>query len=582
MNQNNKERLIDLFSTWGSQMLGDELNNLTKKSRKVLGTNWISLPNCSDFKIKLSELDFHLYSIGVKKRLTPKITIEAESRSKKNMNEYMEFQIRRLRKHKANPRKFWKIADWLIRNSTVFRCSAIYHVFPNWHRKLPIWWIIRVNDKANKIIDDKDTNLDFKRVYIPKSETFRPLGVPKPEWRLYLHMLSNMLYIFVEDHILPSQHGYVPGKGTLTAWKDIFERKLVDKPYIYEFDLKGFFDNIHVNKISKVLFDYNTPKAIVYRLENINRNNPKLPAETKLDEGKTIMSEQDQDDIMRGYFRWESKLYDPVREFVGANGVQILYDLMREDGIDNIFEYVQMQWALFDQYSPAKVPNQFEGVPQGAPTSPLLSILALKEFLSQQESVSYADDGIFFGDRPFEIKDDTENGIILNKEKSHWVKFEGRWLKPLKFLGLEYDGKTLRANTREGSKLELPEHLRDQLILRKRIEANLWKDIEWQLDTPYPFTWHELFTTKLIGLVQARMYSGTFNLGKLEQDFRLTYGKNSWVSYHDKKDGRMTVFNSSSFASTSLNQILRNKERKRRGLRWSCFKFASFKVYKQW
>jgi len=40
-------------------------------------------------------------------------------------------------------------------------------------------------------------------------------------------------------------------------------------------------------------------------------------------------------------------------------------------------------------------------------------------------------------------------------------------------LGLEYDGKTLRANTREGSKLELPEHLRDQLILRKRIEANL-------------------------------------------------------------------------------------------------------------
>jgi len=55
------------------------------------------------------------------------------------------------------------------------------------------------------------------------------------------------------------------------------------------------------------------------------------------------MSEQDQDDIMRGYFRWESKLYDPVREFVGANGVQILYDLMREDGIDNIFEYVQMQ-----------------------------------------------------------------------------------------------------------------------------------------------------------------------------------------------------------------------------------------------
>jgi retron-type reverse transcriptase len=29
----------------------------------------------------------------------------------------------------------------------------------------------------------------------------------------------------------------------LTAWKDVFE-KVVTKPYIYEFDLKGFFDNV--------------------------------------------------------------------------------------------------------------------------------------------------------------------------------------------------------------------------------------------------------------------------------------------------------------------------------------------------
>jgi len=58
------------------------------------------------------------------------------------------------------------------------------------------------------------------------------------------------------------------------------------------------------------------------------------------------------------------------------------------------------------------------GVPQGAPTSPFLSIITLKEFLSQQDSISYADDPVFFGDRPFVIHDDPKSGIVLHPEKS--------------------------------------------------------------------------------------------------------------------------------------------------------------------
>jgi len=60
----------------------------------------------------------------------------------------------------------------------------------------------------------------------------------------------------------------------------------------------------------------------------------------------------------------------------------------------------------------------FTGVPQGAPTSPFLSILTLKDFLTQVPSVSYADDPIFYSDKDFEIKDDKENGIEINQEKS--------------------------------------------------------------------------------------------------------------------------------------------------------------------
>jgi len=59
------------------------------------------------------------------------------------------------------------------------------------------------------------------------------------------------------------------------------------------------------------------------------------------------------------------------------------------------------------------------GVPQGAPTSPLLSNLSLRFFLSQQPSVSYADDPIFFGERKFEIAGDPYYNITIHEGKSH-------------------------------------------------------------------------------------------------------------------------------------------------------------------
>jgi len=58
------------------------------------------------------------------------------------------------------------------------------------------------------------------------------------------------------------------------------------------------------------------------------------------------------------------------------------------------------------------------GVPQGAPTSPFLSMLTMKEFLLQQTSVSYADDPVFFSDKEFEIRGNPEQGIIEAKEKA--------------------------------------------------------------------------------------------------------------------------------------------------------------------
>lgn len=62
------------------------------------------------------------------------------------------------------------------------------------------------------------------------------------------------------------------------------------------------------------------------------------------------------------------------------------------------------------------------GVPQGSNLGPTLSILVLKGFLSQQHSLSYADDGLFFSNEPFVIQDRPFTGITIHPGKSGWVR----------------------------------------------------------------------------------------------------------------------------------------------------------------
>jgi hypothetical protein len=60
----------------------------------------------------------------------------------------------------------------------------------------------------------------------------------------------------------------------------------------------------------------------------------------------------------------------------------------------------------------------YDGVPQGMPLSPLLSILPLHDhYLYQAPHVNYADDQVFFGMEPFTIKDKPEIGLIHKEEK---------------------------------------------------------------------------------------------------------------------------------------------------------------------
>lgn len=89
----------------------------------------------------------------------------------------------------------------------------------------------------------------------------------------------------------------------------------------------------------------------------------------------------------------------------GPKGMEMAY---YKDMLGKIFKvdpFVETLRAILKK-NKGNPPTQYTGVPQGSNLGPTLAILVLKEFLQQQESLSYADDGLFFSNQPFEIKGD--------------------------------------------------------------------------------------------------------------------------------------------------------------------------------
>ena len=85
-----------------------------------------------------------------------------------------------------------------------------------------------------------------------------------------------------------SQHAYQPKKSTYTAWQELYPL-LLKEPNVYEFDLKGFFDNVDLSYNQQEMLVSGIPESISEYLTTLNKSIVKLKEEDEVDESEHRM-----------------------------------------------------------------------------------------------------------------------------------------------------------------------------------------------------------------------------------------------------------------------------------------------------
>jgi len=248
------------------------------------------LPNISTFEIELGYYNPLLLAFGLTSRLPGKITTTRNYNSK--VQRYLLYTKLRLLKHISKPKLYWKLAFHIIRRSNAYLVGCLHMVDKNLYRTLTVKQLKRVLKGVDKIRGRltglSDQKVLYHRTYIPKAESFRPLGVPTKSWRVYLNMLLHPLVIQTNHVIRDYQHGFRPGRGTLTAWKSIF-KDVISSPNIYEFDLKQCFPSISLPRLERRLrVIYHLPVHVARYYISLNWQPPLFRGGIKLNESQSL------------------------------------------------------------------------------------------------------------------------------------------------------------------------------------------------------------------------------------------------------------------------------------------------------
>lgn len=378
------------------------------------------IPNVKAFVTHNLGADPILIKYGIEKaqRLTH---IEVGENAK--ANKYLERQYKRLFRARNNTPKFEAISRLIIQRSDAYMLACLHKTptLRTWYKDRAWYEVRRILNQVNQIRRRLSYDIAYKRVFIPKAQAgeYRPLGVPTPAWRIYARMLYEPTKIQFDGMRSPRQHGFLPHRGTATAWKYII-RYVIPRMNIWEFDLRKFFDSVHIGHVNQIYKAIGASNQFTSWMTKMLMTKPTLKAKDEEREYKRVMS-------IKGITN------SPRLMASKTLGLQIK--------------------AMY-------------GLPQGLGLSPYLSTLTIDHLLEKDSGViMYADDGIIYASTKEKLQERIAKfvrglkslGIEVASDKSSMVKIDGNWLKPLKFLGCQYDGKTgiLRAATRSGKTMEM-------------------------------------------------------------------------------------------------------------------------------
>lgn len=196
------------------------------------------LPDVDSFKILLGDFNPLLGAFGLQTRFGSNKTIEKGNNSRNNR--YLLYMYNRLLRNQKDGVIYWAIALQLLRSS-VYLIATLHHLDRNFYRQLSQARLLALITQVKRLLGTerpsslKNTtsnitfppapgrshlplrrSITYHRTYLPKGPNkFRPLGVPTIAWRVYLAMWLVPLNGYYVPHT--NMHGFVPGRGTLTA-----------------------------------------------------------------------------------------------------------------------------------------------------------------------------------------------------------------------------------------------------------------------------------------------------------------------------------------------------------------------------
>jgi hypothetical protein len=478
-----------LFKIHGSRGLGRRkmhLSALLKESGRSFKI--MQLPDVSEFGIVLGLVNPLLLAFGLVGRHSAEITMRRYRN--RRMNKYLVYITTVLIEHLIAGRisRFWTLSTLLIRRSTVYMVFCSWKIDKNLYRNLSLRSIKSVFGEVNKLRSTFSFKMDFKRTYIPKGESHRPLGVPTLPWRIYLNMLLHPLVL---AHPLPSwQHGFKPGAGTLTAWVSLF-KEVFTSPNIFEGDLRQCFPSINLLRLAVELFKQGMPANVLGLYHQLNMVSPQFKGAILLNENQFLIRNQYQAlldaDPSRVPLNFDKPIFNCTTEWLersilahsdealGIHG-EVLLNFMNSCKDQPQFEVIEEGLMhIFTEFEAGTPIEEFVhyadwlkwiGTAQGSPLSPYLAAIALmpvvRELPQGVKALFYADDFILYGPG---LTSETVSlckaifakyGFTIHEDKSRFVKLNGNYVQnSLKFLGLSFDfiANKLTAATRKGSTL---------------------------------------------------------------------------------------------------------------------------------